>query len=70
MKALNESTDLGTARSAFIETLSDEFIATTGYGVYAYLNPLDINQLFRQYLKHGTSLREFARGYVRSCSLV
>nr|WP_305907309.1 hypothetical protein [Methylomarinum sp. Ch1-1]MDP4520050.1 hypothetical protein [Methylomarinum sp. Ch1-1] len=54
MKLLNQPEELSDARTAFIETLSDEFIATTGYGVYAYLNPLDINRLFRQYLQHGT----------------
>lgn len=67
MKALNNSTEMGVARSVFIETLSDEFIATTGYGVYAYLNPMAINQLFKQYLQqHGTSVRKFVKLYVRN----
>ena len=70
MKLLNESAEINNARSAFIETLSDEFIATTGYGVYAYMNPLDINRLFKQYQQHGTSPREFAKLFVKNSLLV
>lgn len=66
MKA-TQSNDISVARLAFIETLSDEFTASNGYGVYAFLSPPDINHLFTQYLKHGNSLREFARTYVRKC---
>lgn len=54
------------ARSVFIEMLSAEFIAQTGVGVYAYLTPLAINSLFRQYLQHRESLRAFTKHYVRT----
>ena len=71
MKASNNSSELSVARAVFIETLSDEFIATTGYGVYAYLNPMAINQLFKQYLQQqSTSLRKFVKTYVRNAVLI
>jgi hypothetical protein len=65
MSTLNEPSEELIARAAFIETLSDEFIALTGFGVYAYLNPLEINRLFHQYLKQALSLRQFVRSCVR-----
>ncbi|CCE24179.1 hypothetical protein [Methylotuvimicrobium alcaliphilum] len=54
------------AQSAFIEMLSAEFIAQTGVGVYAYLTPLAINSLFRQYLQHREPLRAFTKQYVKT----
>ncbi len=71
MKALNSSSETSVARAVFIETLSDEFMTTTGYGVYAYLNPIAINQLFKQYLQQqSTSLRKFVKTYVRNSVLI
>lgn len=66
MKPYTPPPEIDLARSAFIETLSDEFIATTGYGAYAYLNPIDIDRLFKQYLKHSASIRDFAKICVKS----
>lgn len=63
----HQNNDINVARLAFIETLSDEFITNYGYGVYAFLSPPDINNLFNQYLKHGQSLRLFAKSYVKQC---
>jgi hypothetical protein len=54
------------ARSAFIESLSAEFIARTGVGVYVYLTPIAINQLFTECLKHRESIRVFIKNYVRT----
>lgn len=51
---------------AFIEMLSAEFIAQTGVGVYAYLTPLAINNLFKQYLQHREPLSAFTKQYVRT----
>lgn len=65
MSTQNESSEELFARTAFIETLSDEFMTLTGVGVYAYLNPLEINRLFNQYLKQALSLRQFVRSCVR-----
>ena len=61
------STDITSqARSAFIETLSAEFIAQTGVGVYVYLTPIAINQLFKEYMKHRESIRAFTKNYVKT----
>jgi hypothetical protein len=49
----------------FIETLSSEFVAITGYGVYVYLNPIDIDQLFRNYINRGIPARIFAQQCVK-----
>ena len=66
MNLYNQSTEIHLVRSTFIETLSDEFISTTGYGAYAYLNPLAIDKLFKQYLNHSTSIRDFVRNCVKN----
>ena len=49
----------------FIEILSDEFTAKTGFGVYAYITPVDVNQVYQQYQLHNAPIRLFAREYVR-----
>lgn len=49
----------------FIEILSDEFTARTGYGVYAHITPVDVDQAYRQYQLHNAPMRLFAREYVR-----
>ncbi|MGR9115059.1 MAG: hypothetical protein ACU85E_04785 [Gammaproteobacteria bacterium] len=54
------------ARSAFIETLSAEFMAQSGVGVYVYLTPIAINQLFKEYMQHRESIRVFTKRYVRT----
>jgi len=54
------------ARFVFIEALSREFVAMTGCGVYVYLNPNAINQLFNRYLSLDMPIRAFARQFIRS----
>jgi hypothetical protein len=49
----------------FIEILSDEFTAKTGFGVYAHVTPVDIVQAYQQYQHRNTPMRLFARDYVR-----
>ena len=62
-----ESSDLYLARFAFIETLSREFIAMTGCGIYAYLNPVDVDQLFNSYRNLADMpIRTFARRCIRN----
>jgi hypothetical protein len=51
---------------AFLETLSGEFIARSGYGAYVYLNPFDIHQMFKEYLNHPAPVREFVKQCVNS----
>ena len=50
---------------AFFDALSGEFIAKTGCGAYVYLNPFDIQQLFKDYLKHKLPVREYVKQSVR-----
>lgn len=66
MEAFNDIRELHLSRFTFIETLSGEFVAMTGYGVYVYLNPVDIDQLFNRYLAHGMPIRDFARQCVKN----
>lgn len=66
MNTLHETTILDTTRTTFIETLSDQFIALTGCGVYVYLNPVDIDELFHLYLNDSISIRSFARQCVKN----
>lgn len=53
------------ARFDFIEALSLEFVIKTGCGIYVYLNPVDINELFNQFQSQGVSIRAFARRVIR-----
>jgi hypothetical protein len=49
----------------FIEILSDEFTAKTGFGVYAHISPVDVDQAYRQFKQDNTPMRLFASDYVR-----
>ncbi|WP_020159567.1 MULTISPECIES: hypothetical protein [Methylobacter] len=53
-------------RQEFISQLSEAFLATKGYGIYAYLNPVDVNNLFNQYINLDISAKDFARRFVKS----
>ena len=66
MKAFHSTDITSESRSAFIETLSAEFIAQTGVGVYVYLTPIAINRLFKDYLQHRESVRAFTKRYVKT----
>ena len=63
--SFNEIKQLSDTRTLFIETLSQQFVAITGCGVYVYLNPVDINGLFNQFLSDTLSINSFARQCVR-----
>ncbi len=65
MQALNEMTELGYARTMFIENLSHQFIAVTGCGVYAYLDPVDVNGLFNNYVSDALPIDAFIRQCVK-----
>jgi hypothetical protein len=49
----------------FIEILSDEFAAKTGFGLYAHITPTDVNQAYQQYQRRNAPMRLFASEYVR-----
>ncbi|MGZ5051176.1 MAG: hypothetical protein ACXWF8_00280 [Methylobacter sp.] len=51
--------------TVFIEILSDEFTAKTGFGIYAHISPTDAAQAYRQYQQRNAPIRLFAREYVR-----
>ncbi|MCK9608453.1 MAG: hypothetical protein M0R33_18595 [Methylomonas sp.] len=54
------------AHAAFLDALSGEFIARTGYGAYVHLNPFDVHRLFKDYLKHGVSIRDYVKQSVKA----
>lgn len=60
---LNSSSTV--SRFAFIETLSGEFLSQTGCGVYVFLNPLDIEQLFETYCGGSLPMLAFTRQCVK-----
>lgn len=66
MDASKHTNDMYEARFVFIEALSREFVAMTGCGVYVYLNPNAVDQLFNRYLSVDMPIRAFARQYIRS----
>ncbi|MDD2762214.1 MAG: hypothetical protein PHH11_18200 [Methylomonas sp.] len=51
--------------AAFFDALSGEFIARTGCGVYVYMDPVDIQQMFKDYLKHSLPVREYVKRCVK-----
>jgi hypothetical protein len=51
--------------TVFIEILSDEFTAKTGFGVYAHITPVDVDQAYQQYQLRNAPMRLFVREYVR-----
>lgn len=57
---------LDNERLAFFETLSQQFIAVTGCGVYVYLNPVDINGLFDQFMTGNMPIQIFVRQCVKN----
>lgn len=69
MKIRYETSTVIASRLAFIETLSAEFTARTGVGVYVYLTPMDINSLFKIYLSNRQTITIFVRQYVRNYSV-
>lgn len=66
METFKEINEIHIERFAFIETLSREFIAKTGCGIYVYLSPLDIDELFNHYLNLGMPMRVFARQCIKN----
>lgn len=61
-----EIRELSTNRTIFIETLSYQFLAATGCGVYVYLTPVDVNGLFNQFSSGNLPIKIFVRQCVKS----
>jgi len=51
--------------AAFFDALSGEFIARTGCGAYVYMNPIDIQQMFKDYLSNSLSVRDYVKRSVK-----
>lgn len=66
MKTINKGNQLNIKRFAFTEALSSEFVAMTGYGVYVYLDPVDIDRLFNNYQKLSVPVSAFVRQFVHN----
>lgn len=66
METQNITHAINIVRAVFIETLSDEFTSKTGVGVYAYLAPVDINLLFKEYLHQNSAIRIFVKRCVKT----
>lgn len=52
-------------RSEFFAVLGDEYMQATGYGVYAHLTHIDINQIFDKFLRQSSPARSFAKKTVK-----
>ncbi|ANE54721.1 MULTISPECIES: hypothetical protein [Methylomonas] len=66
METMHQVNEINNLRIVFIETLSRQFIAITGCGIYAYLNPVTINELFNQYMASNVPINAYARQCVRN----
>ena len=49
----------------FIHILSAEFITKTGYGMYAYITPVDVDKAYQDYRHSNIPMQLFVREYVR-----
>lgn len=65
METLHQTNEINHLRIVFIETLSRQFIAVTGCGIYAFLNPMTINELFNHFLSSNLPINAFAKQCVR-----
>ena len=63
MKTQNNT--MNNSWAIFIEILSDEFTAKTGFGVYAHISPMDVGQAYQQFQLRNVQMRLFVRDYVR-----
>ena len=53
------------ARFVFIETLSAESIAKTGFGIYVLLSPVEIEELYMAYQNLSSTMKDYARQCVK-----
>ena len=55
----------GQDRGVFIATLTAEYMAKTGFGVYAFMTPVAIDELFNSYLDNREPVSIFVKRYLR-----
>ena len=60
------STLTHTSRNDFIETLNHSYLASKGYGAYAYHSHNSVLMMFNQYLNQDQSEQEFIRRVIKS----
>jgi len=58
--------EIKVVHAAFFDALSSEFIARTGCGAYVYLSPVEIHQMFRDYLKQSVPIRDYVKRSVKT----
>lgn len=56
-------------REKFVTTLSHEFLNQTGFGVYAYITPMDLDLAYKEFEDNEISLHHFVYNYVHSKKL-
>lgn len=66
MKTSYQNNEVKVVHAAFFDALSGEFLARTGCGPYVYMNPFDIQQIFKHYLKQGLPVREYVKQTVKT----
>lgn len=66
MKTIKQVNEISTLRIVFIESLSRQFIAITGCGIYVYLTPVTVNELFNHYMNSNLPINVFARQCVKN----
>ena len=66
MKSFKQIREPINDRFSFIQILSEQFVAMTGYGVYVYLSPDDVETLFNRYQNENSPIRIFVRCCVKS----
>ncbi len=49
----------------FLHILSAEFTTKTGFGMYAYITPVDVDKAYQDYQDSNTPMQLFVREYVR-----
>jgi hypothetical protein len=49
----------------FLQILSAEFTNKTGFGMYAYVTPVDVDKAYQDYQDSNTPMQLFVREYVR-----
>ncbi len=48
-------------RATFTKEFNDHYLSITGYGIYSYFNPVEIDLFFNRYLNECVPIRSFVR---------
>jgi len=52
-------------RNDFVSALSDELLALTGYGIHAYLSPIDIRDRYLTYRQSPMPMNSYAQAIIK-----